>query len=59
MTSDQFRIEPYSQFDKRIHITGPDELRLEVDFDDVDHEPVELHVERLVAVLNQNWGVPQ
>jgi hypothetical protein len=47
-----FRIEPYSLSDKMIHISGPNEIDIYVDYDDVDHPVVERFVKRLVGVMN-------
>jgi hypothetical protein len=41
--------------DKVLIITGPWELELRIDFDDVDQVTVEEEAEKLVALLNENW----
>lgn len=50
-----FTIAPHSSADKRFEISGPDELLLEVDYDDVFHEDVDRLAERMVEVLNAHW----
>lgn len=55
-----FTIQPHTTADKRFDIEGPHDLRLMVDFDDVDHETVEKTVVALVEVLNRfNWDNPR
>lgn len=48
----RWKIGPFSRVDKRIHIEGPDEMHLEVDFDDVNHDAVEPAALALTEVLN-------
>jgi hypothetical protein len=52
----KFTVKPFTNIDKYVEITGPDYLRLLVDFDDVDHAEVRKQVKRMVAILNENWG---
>ncbi len=48
----QFTIQPHSPGDKHIYVDGPDELRLEVDFDDVFPEAVLHGLHAMVDILN-------
>lgn len=50
--SDRWAIQPYYRYDKRVIVEGPDEVRLEVDTDDVDKEIVMARVRQMVDVLN-------
>lgn len=50
--SQSFVVHNYTRTDKVICISGPDEIGIQVDFDDVDHESVEFFVKRLVPILN-------
>lgn len=48
-----FEVQPYDRaVDKSITITGPEDLTLEVDFDDVNHRVVEGLLPLLVEYLN-------
>lgn len=53
--SESFKLHPHSHIDKRLIVTGPDQLRLFVDFDDVDTDTVLEATQRLVRVLNHHW----
>lgn len=50
-----FTAEAHSRIDKSFTITGPSNLSLEVDYDDVPHAEVDILVERLLEVLNTHW----
>ena len=50
-----FEMSPYRSGDKDIFIYGPDELRIAVDYDDVDRTIVVPAVEKLVTLLNRHW----
>ena len=56
-----FIIESYCRSDKVIHIEGyfgtDRRLSIEVDYDDVDHDKVDLDVAKMVAILNREWFV--
>ena len=41
--------------DKRIGIYGPDELYIEVDYDDVNHSLVKKGVKKMLKILNEHW----
>jgi len=43
-----------SAIDKSFNIQGPD-IRLSVDYDDVDHKEVLRLAKRIVATLNEHW----
>lgn len=47
-----FRFDPN---DKVIVITGPDDIQIEVDYDDVDHPVVRKIVKKAIRILNANW----
>lgn len=53
-----FHYGPYSSADKYIEVHGPGDLLMRVDFDDVDQDEVEGHLEKLVAILNREWMQP-
>lgn len=50
-----FKITPYTKWDKRIEIIGPDGLRFFIDHDDVDTDLVEEQTQKLVQILNDHW----
>lgn len=56
MMSNQWKIEPYSDIDKRIRVKGP--LDLEIDFDDVWGPGVEVLAKQMIDILNDNWYAP-
>lgn len=41
--------------DKWLLISGPCEMQIAIDFDDVDHEVVERQARMLVRILNQHF----
>lgn len=47
-----FVAEPFDETDKWITITGPEELELRVDYDDVNHDVIERLVPVIVDYLN-------
>ena len=51
------RVEPHTQIDKSfvIELGKYAELRLAVDYDDVDHATVDKMVKRLVSVIKEHW----
>lgn len=51
-----FEIQTWESHAKSIHVKGPEDLYLYVDFDDVDHEAVEPALKRMVAILNEHWS---
>lgn len=51
-----FEIERYASYDKDIPVQGPGDLRLLVDFDDVDQDEVKPAMEKMVAILNKHWN---
>ena len=56
-----FIIESYDTSDKIIHIEGyfgrGRFLSIEVDYDDVEHEKVDIDVAKMVTILNREWFV--
>jgi len=54
--SDEFRIQDHNTSDKSFKIITPDnmEMKLTVDFDDVNHEVVDKEIKALVDILNCN-----
>lgn len=54
MAEKPFSIQPHTTLDKEFEINGPD-IRLFVDYDDVDHSSVERAARRLVKILNEQW----
>ena len=53
--ADLFIRRPFSSVDKYIEITGPGDLGIRVDYDDVDHDLVRAQVDTMIEVLNANW----
>ena len=49
----QWKIEPYDYYDKSAVITGPEEVELTVDIDDVDTVTVMTTMEIVVDILNR------
>ena len=54
-TAHPFKVEPFSEIDKSVTITGPDTLRIAVDFDDVDHKQIRQDIKKIVRLLNEYW----
>lgn len=54
--SEKFKVHGICCFDKEIEITGPFELRLLIDYDDVNHPRVDRDARKLVALLNAHWA---
>lgn len=50
-----FKIEKHTRTDKRFKITGPDDFKLLVDYDDVDHKEVDKQTKKMVDILNKHW----
>lgn len=50
-----FWIEPHDYADKSFRIHGPDDLDMDVDYDDVNHEEVDALAIEVVAALNRHW----
>jgi hypothetical protein len=42
-------------FGKSFAISGPGDLHLDIDYDDVDHNVVEILYKRMLDILNQHW----
>lgn len=59
MAKKEFHIDSYEKYDKFIIVNGPDDLRLEVDYDDVDHKSTEENMKKMVDILNDNWNNPK
>jgi hypothetical protein len=53
----QFELQPYRSYDKRIVIKGPHDLLLYVDHDDVNTDVVDELVPVMVTLLNQVWNL--
>lgn len=51
----KFAIDEYGGHDKAILVEGPGDLRLMVDYDDVNHYEVDILLGELVRTLNQHW----
>jgi hypothetical protein len=49
----KFKLADYSS--KEITISGPWELTVLIDFDDVDHRAVKKDAKKLIELLNNNW----
>ena len=47
-----FELQPYSVIDKVLTITGPDNLTLWVDYDDVNHYATECMLPLVIRALN-------
>lgn len=48
-----WEIHPYQRYDKSITLRGP--LLLEVDYDDVNTDAVDLLIVHFLKVLNEHW----
>lgn len=55
--SQLFTIGLHNTIDKSFIIYGPDDFKMEVDYDDVDHEFQDLMAKTIVAILNNNWSM--
>lgn len=55
MAAKPFKVQPFTNIDKRVTIEGPDYLRIYVDFDDVNHAEVRKQIKQMIALLNQHW----
>lgn len=54
--SDHFEIKGRVNLcDKEIIIIGPCQLKITVDYDDVDQKTVDNAVDRLLTILNKKW----
>lgn len=49
-----FTISEHTLVDKSFFIDGPN-ISLEVDYDDVDNNTVDITIEKIVKILNDNW----
>lgn len=52
-----FKIQPHTTIDKWFEIEGPD-IRILVDYDDVNHKEVDKQARKMVKILNENWESP-
>ena len=51
-----FTIQRHTRIDKEFEIKcGSGDIRLKVDYDDVDQKEVDRLARRIVDVLNENW----
>lgn len=53
--SDIFKIDQYEDGDKEIFVYGKN-LRLNIDYDDVDHEKVRNDLHKMLTILNKYWN---
>ena len=51
----KFSIREHSRCDKSVFVDGPMDMAIEIDYDDVDHEIIDLEMENLVKILNEHW----
>jgi hypothetical protein len=58
VASTNFKVQPFTNIDKRVEIQGPDYLHIFVDFDDVNHAEVRKQIKQMVAILNKHWEKP-
>lgn len=55
MAKKLFRVTEFEpDYSKWIEIEGPN-LSLRIDYDDVEHEAVELATKKMLKILNANW----
>jgi hypothetical protein len=54
MASKHWGARRYERWDKKIVVDGPG-VRLEVDYDDVDHRAVARGTKRMIDLLNAHW----
>ena len=50
-----FTVRKFTSIDKIIRIDGPGDLKLSVDYDDVDTEAVERAIPHILDALNTYW----
>lgn len=53
-----FKMHAFTAASPSIEVDGPGELRLSIDYDDVDHTAVAYQAKRLVRLLNKHWAEP-
>jgi hypothetical protein len=51
-----FSIQEYDNTDKDFEVSGPDDLRITIDNDDVDHKSVKILSAKMVQILNDHWN---
>lgn len=54
----KFKVEGIGTTAKELTVTGPCELTIIIDYDDVDHRTVEREARKLCALLNKHWEKP-
>ncbi len=52
----QWKVLPFDEgLDKRIEVIGPNDFRMFIDYDDVDHSEVEKTLKKMISCLNNNF----
>lgn len=54
--SKKWKHDSFNTCDKEIRITGPADISISIDYDDVDHPTVKREIRKLVRLLNTYWG---
>lgn len=55
MPKQLFSASSFDTVNKTVEIRGPDDFRMEVDYDDVDHPEVRRTAKRIILLLNKHW----
>jgi hypothetical protein len=50
-----WKIHPIMQGSKKLFISGPGDIYIDVDYDDVDTQQVRVDIKHAVDILNQEW----
>lgn len=53
----KWTIEKHTELDKSFRVFGPRDIMLTIDYDDVDHEAVDLIIRNMVDTLNSYYPV--
>lgn len=59
MAKKLFAYNNFWSHDKRICVQGPEDFRLYVDYDDVDHDIVDIAITHMLEVLNTHWNTEE
>ena len=50
-----FKEDPYASHSKAIGISGPGDIRLSLDYDDVNHWEIDQALPLILEILNEHW----
>ena len=54
-----WRVESYEGYEKDLFLVGPEELRVSIDWDDVDRMMTALELRKMLWILNKYWDTPE